>query len=214
LSRCRHDFLLELPDGLVPPTHFSIAERRAGFWAVAPVAGGIDGVDRAWSMLFKSWLPASGLDLRAEPAEEVYLKLPEDIGWPNSICCAASPLRNPGVERHTMRYNPITTYAGLFAGAGAALWTMFEFAMGWHNEHWETGAMAGFIAIIFPIAAIIWALRATKSSSGGQLTMKQSLMTGLSISAISAAIGAVFFYAYYTAINPAFIAAMRARPRG
>lgn len=110
-----------------------------------------------------------------------------------------------------MRYNPITAYAGIFAGAGAALWTMFEFAMGWHNEHLEIGAMTGFIAIIFPIAAIIWALRATKRSFGGQLTMKQSLMTGLSISAISAAIGVVFFYAYYTAINPTFIEAMSAR---
>lgn len=110
-----------------------------------------------------------------------------------------------------MRYNPITTYAGIFAGAGAALWTMFEFAMGWHNEHLETGAKTGFIALIFPIGAIIWALRATKRSFGGQLTMKQSLMTGMSISAISAAIGVVFFYAYYTAINPAFIEAMSAR---
>jgi hypothetical protein len=110
-----------------------------------------------------------------------------------------------------MRFNPITTCAGLFAGAGAAGWTLFEFAMGWHNEHWETGAMTGFIAIIFPFAAIIRALRATKSSLGGHLTMKQSLMTGLSISAISGAVGAVFFYAYYTAINPGFIAAMRAR---
>lgn len=110
-----------------------------------------------------------------------------------------------------MRYNPITTYAGLLSGGGAALWTMFEYAMGWHNEHLEIGAMTGFVAIIFPIAAIIWALRATKRSLGGQLTIKQSMMTGLSVSAISAAIGVAFFYAYYTVINPAFIEAMRAR---
>lgn len=95
LSRCRYDFLIELPDGLVPPTHFSIAERRAGLWAIAPVAGGLDVVDRAWSMLFKSWLPASGLDLRDEPAEEVYLKLPEDIGWTefDLLCCV--PVAHP-----------------------------------------------------------------------------------------------------------------------
>lgn len=110
-----------------------------------------------------------------------------------------------------MRYNPITTYAGIFSGLGAAMWTMFEYAMGWHNEHLETGAMTGFIAIIFPIAALIWALRATKRSFGGQLKMKQALMTGLSVSAISAAIGVVFFYAYYTAINPDFIEAMKTR---
>jgi AraC family transcriptional regulator len=95
LSRCRYDFLIELPDGVVPPTHFSITERSAGLWAVAPVAGGLEVVDRAWSMLFKSWLPASGLDLRDEPAEEVYLKLPEDIGWTefDLLCCV--PVARP-----------------------------------------------------------------------------------------------------------------------
>lgn len=110
-----------------------------------------------------------------------------------------------------MRYNPITTYAGIFSGAGAAVWTLFEYAMGWHNEHLETGAMTGFIAIVFPIVAIIWALRATKRSFGSQLTLKQAMMTGLAVSAISAAIGLVFFYLYYSAINPAFIEAMAAR---
>lgn len=89
LSRCRYDFQIELPDSIKPPTYFSVTERRAGFWAVAPVSGGLDVVDRAWSMLFKSWLPASGLDLRGDPAEEVYLKLPEEIGWSefDLLCC-------------------------------------------------------------------------------------------------------------------------------
>lgn len=110
-----------------------------------------------------------------------------------------------------MRYNPTTIYAGIFSGAGAAVWTVFEYAMGWHNEHLETGAATGFIAIIFPIAAIVWALRATKTSRGGQLRLKQALMCGLAVSAISAAIGIIFFYAYYTYLNPAFIEAMAAR---
>lgn len=110
-----------------------------------------------------------------------------------------------------MRYNPITTNAGIFSGGGAALWTLFEYAMGWHNEHLETGAMTGFIAIIFPIAAIIWALRATKQSHSGQLTLKQALMCGLAVSTISAAIGLIFFYVYYTWINPEFIRTMAAK---
>lgn len=110
-----------------------------------------------------------------------------------------------------MRFNPITTCAGIFAGVGAALWTMFEYAMGWHNEHLETGAMTGFVAIIFPTAAILWALRATKRSNGNLLTLKQALMCGVAVSAISAAVGVIFFHVYYTSINPAFLDAMRAR---
>lgn len=110
-----------------------------------------------------------------------------------------------------MRYNSITTNAGIFSGVGAAAWTMFEYAMGWHNEQLETGAMTGFIAIIFPTAAILWALRATKRSYGGQLTLKEALMCGLAVSAISAAIGVIFFYIYYSSFNPAFLEAMKAR---
>ncbi|WP_298189019.1 AraC family transcriptional regulator [Novosphingobium sp.] len=81
LSRCRYDFMIALPDGLDPPPRFAVAERDAGLWAVTHVKGDLAEVDRAWSMLFKSWLPASGLDLRDAPAEEAYLQLPEDIGW-------------------------------------------------------------------------------------------------------------------------------------
>lgn len=89
LSRCRYDFQIELPDGLNPPSRRSVKQREAGLWAIATASGGLDVVDRAWSMLFKSWLPASGLDLRDAPAEEVYLKLPEDIGWEqfDLLCC-------------------------------------------------------------------------------------------------------------------------------
>lgn len=104
LSRCRYDFLIELPDDITPPTQFSIAERAAGLWAVAPVAGGFDVVDRAWSMLFKSWLPASGLDLRDAPAEEVYLKLPEDIGWTefDLLCCVPVAHAKDRKESHAL----------------------------------------------------------------------------------------------------------------
>lgn len=110
-----------------------------------------------------------------------------------------------------MRFNPITTYAGIFAGAGAALWAMFEYAMGWHNEHLETGVLTGFVAIIFPTAAILWALRATRRAQGDTLSLKQALMCGVAVSAISAAIGVMFFYIYYSSINPAFLELMRAR---
>jgi hypothetical protein len=110
-----------------------------------------------------------------------------------------------------MRYNWIAVYAGAFSGIGAALWTLFEFMMGWHTEHLETGQMTGFIAIIFPIVAIVWALRASKRLNNGRLTVRQSILCGIKASAISAAIGVAFFYAYYHSINPGFIEAMKAR---
>lgn len=104
-----------------------------------------------------------------------------------------------------------TIYAGLLSGGGAMLWTLFEYAMGWHNEHIETGAMTGFVAIIFPIIAIVWALKATRRDAGGVLTIRRALATGLLVCAISAAIGVAFFSSYYNIINPEFVAAMSAR---
>lgn len=90
--------MVELPEGLVPPPQFVLADRAAGLWAVAPVQGDLAAVDRTWSMLFKSWLPASGLDLRDAPVEEVYEQLPEDIGWStfDLECCV--PVAGLGEE--------------------------------------------------------------------------------------------------------------------
>jgi hypothetical protein len=110
-----------------------------------------------------------------------------------------------------MPRHSIPIRAGLLSGGGAALWTLFEYALGWHNEHLETGAMTGFVALIFPTAAILWALHVLKRSNAGRLTLRQALVCGLSISAISAALGVAFFYAYYAWINPAFLDAMAAR---
>jgi hypothetical protein len=110
-----------------------------------------------------------------------------------------------------MRFYPITIYAGLFSGLGAALWTLFEFMMGWHTEHFEIGARTGFIAIAFPVLAIVWALHATKASQAGELTFAQAIKTGLAVSAFSAMIGTMFFYFYYTTINPGFLDLMKSK---
>lgn len=110
-----------------------------------------------------------------------------------------------------MRFNRTTITAGVFAGAASALWTLFEYIMGWHGEKLETGAVTGFVAVVFPLAAILWALRMTKQENGGTLTLRQALTCGLAVSSIIAAIGVVFFYAYYTHINPQFIVTMGER---
>ena len=101
--------------------------------------------------------------------------------------------------------------AGLLSGGGAMAWTLFEFAMGWHNQNLDVGEKTGFVAIIFPVIAIVWALRRSRQAAGGQVTWRSAFTSGLGVSAISAAIGLAFFAAYYTIINPEFVAAMQAR---
>lgn len=94
LSRCRYDFGLEVPEGTSAPKGLQLARRDEGRWAVTRVTGDFAAVDRAWSLLFKSWLPATGLDLRAAPAEEVYHRTPDEIGWDRFDITLAIPVED------------------------------------------------------------------------------------------------------------------------
>lgn len=109
-----------------------------------------------------------------------------------------------------MTFNRTTLLAGVFAGIGTALWTLFEFAMGWHTTQIEVGEKTGFVGILFPVLAILWALRATKASHSGRLSLGRALLVGLSVSLILAGIGVVFYQVYYTAINPDFLIRLQA----
>jgi DNA gyrase inhibitor GyrI len=89
LSRCRYDFVLEIDEGTKPPEGIRVVVRPEGRWAVHAVRGDMAAVDRAWNLMFKSWLPAAGLNLRDEAAEEVYQRPPSEIGWEtfDLLCC-------------------------------------------------------------------------------------------------------------------------------
>jgi len=94
LSRCRYDFTLEVPAGTPPPRGLHAARRPAGRWATTRVCGDLAAVDQAWNVFFKRWLPTSGHDLRAAPAEEIYHRTPEEIGWERFDLTLALPLEN------------------------------------------------------------------------------------------------------------------------
>lgn len=94
LGKCRYDFALEVAAGTRLPPGLHAAGRAAGRWAMVHVAGDLAAVDRGWNLLFKSWLPASGLNLREAPAEEIYHRLPEEIGWERFDVTLALPLED------------------------------------------------------------------------------------------------------------------------
>lgn len=93
LARCRYDFLLEIDAGVKPPTGIGVTTRLEGRWVIHRVEGDMDAVDRAWNLLFKSWLPAAEHDLRDAPCEEVFVRVPAEIGWErfDLMCCV--PIR-------------------------------------------------------------------------------------------------------------------------
>jgi AraC family transcriptional regulator len=94
LSRCRYDFNLEVPEGTRAPKGLFQAHRAAGSWATVRVTGDLQAVDRAWNLLFKSWLPGAGVNLRDAPAEEIYHRTPDEIGWERFDLTLAIPLED------------------------------------------------------------------------------------------------------------------------
>lgn len=94
LAHCRYDFALEVEATVSTPKGFLRTTRAEGLWATTHVAGDLSQVDRAWNLLFKSWLPQSGRDLRADPAEEIYHETPETIGWDRFDLTLAIPLED------------------------------------------------------------------------------------------------------------------------
>jgi hypothetical protein len=44
-------------------------------------AGDLGHVDRAWHYLYRIWLPSSAFEPADLPAMEVFVRLPEEIGW-------------------------------------------------------------------------------------------------------------------------------------
>lgn len=100
-------------------------------------------------------------------------------------------------------------YGGLIALA-VALWTLLEFALGFHGPRAEVGRYTGFLAIAFPVAGISLALREERRSRGGELSFLQGLALGTATAAVLSVLGAAFIWGYFVFINPEFEAAGRA----
>lgn len=93
-------------------------------------------------------------------------------------------------------------YGGLAAVLSAA-WTLAEYALGLHGRYAEVGRYTGFLALIFPVLAITLALRDARNAHGA-LTLRSGIVEGMAVSVVLAVLGAVFFWCYFTLINPAF----------
>lgn len=92
---------------------------------------------------------------------------------------------------------------GALAAAGGALWTLLEYALGWHTTRADVGRWTGFVGLVFPIVAIVLALRAARRDAGGSLPFRRGLAVAATVSVVLGALGAAFFYAYHAWLDPA-----------
>jgi DNA gyrase inhibitor GyrI len=57
--------------------------------------GDLGHVHRAWHYLYRIWLPSSGYDPADLPAMEMFVRLPEEIGWKTFDLQACVPVVRP-----------------------------------------------------------------------------------------------------------------------
>jgi AraC family transcriptional regulator len=81
-----------------PPLHseasgFSTRRFPAGQVAAFHCTGDLAHVDRAWQYLYRCWLPSSRYEPAEGPAMEVFVRLPDEIGWETFDLHACVPVR-------------------------------------------------------------------------------------------------------------------------
>ncbi|MBI1763494.1 MAG: AraC family transcriptional regulator [Acidobacteria bacterium] len=81
LEKCRYDLCLTVGEQVRAAGEVNITTIPATTYALHHCVGDIHKVGQAWNYFFKVWLPASGYQPADQPAMEIFLKLPEEIGW-------------------------------------------------------------------------------------------------------------------------------------
>ncbi len=71
---------------------FSSRSFPAGRVAVMRATGGLDEVGRVWQYLYRCWLPSSRYEPGDSPAMEIFLSLPEEVGWEHLDLYACIPV--------------------------------------------------------------------------------------------------------------------------
>jgi AraC-like DNA-binding protein/DNA gyrase inhibitor GyrI len=81
-SRGRETVAVLQPDAAeCGPRGFSIRDLESQEVSAIHCAGDLGNVDRAWHYLYRIWLPSVDYEPADLPAMEVFVRLPEEIGW-------------------------------------------------------------------------------------------------------------------------------------
>jgi len=81
-SRGRGGAAIAHPDAAeCGPRGFSIRDFEPQEIAAMHCVGDLGNVDRAWHYLYRIWLPSVAFEPADLPAMEVFVRIPEEIGW-------------------------------------------------------------------------------------------------------------------------------------
>jgi len=83
-ENCRYDMGVAFPPGTAlpdSPSGLTIRDLQPQDVASIHCVGDLGQVDRAWHYLYRVWLPSVAYEPADLPAMEVFVRLPEEIGW-------------------------------------------------------------------------------------------------------------------------------------
>lgn len=101
MRKLRFDWCLVLPTGVEAEGDASPGQIPASRYAVVHCRGDIQKEYRAWSYLYRIWLPSSGYQPTNEPAMEVYRRNPAATAWKTLDLDCYLPIKPLG--RHELR---------------------------------------------------------------------------------------------------------------
>lgn len=87
-----------------------------------------------------------------------------------------------------------------------SVWTLIEFALGFHTTSPGIGQYSGFVSIIFPVVFIYVAIHDRQTDLKIPLPFFDGINIGFRLAFFSALLFTIFLFVYSTYINPDWIA--------
>jgi len=104
-----------------------------------------------------------------------------------------------------MKQSSPEMFYGVLCALAMSLWTLLEYALGFHTTSPEIGQYSGFVTILFPIIFIYVAMDEYQSTTHMPLRFLDGINIGFRIALYSAILFTIFLLIYSTYINPHWI---------
>jgi hypothetical protein len=94
---------------------------------------------------------------------------------------------------------------GVGFAAAVMVYVLIEHVLGFNTTNHETGQYSRLIALIFPILATYYGIRAKRDNQFGSLTFGEGVKAGFLIALIQTTLTTLWFLFYAAVVNPEFL---------
>lgn len=99
---------------------------------------------------------------------------------------------------------------GLIGGGVSIAWTLLMWVLGLHQGNLSLGMTLGYVALIFPILIVFFAIKKTRDKElEGFISYGKGVGVGTITGLIATVVSTLFSYIYMTVLNPGYTEAMK-----